>query len=651
MKGSHTRIVLKIVFIALFLLSTAGAALAAPSGAAGETVRVWVAYGPGRAAEVRQSLNNANATFHYDFADLGAYVVTLPAAALNGIQRNPHVLYVEEDAERYPIAAMPSTAALETLATAEGGQEVPYGIDMVQARDVWDADRNGVIDTGAPTGEGVKLCIIDSGLYTGHEDFEDVNVDGYNGNLPWTTDGFGHGSHVAGTIAAMNNALGVVGVTPGTVQLYIVRVFGDDGAWAYSSTLVDALNRCAAAGADVVSMSLGGAFKNRSEETAFSNAYSGGVLSVAAAGNDGNNRMSYPASYSSVVSVAAIDVNKVVADFSQYNSAVELAAPGVGVLSTVPYLDSTLVTVGGVDYAGGHIEFSARGSASGALVDGGLCTSAGSWSGKVVLCQRGDISFLDKVMNVQNSGGTAAVIYNNEPGSFLGTLGEGYSSTIIGVSLSQEDGQYLVANKLGQTAAVSSIFSSPGSGYEAWDGTSMATPHVSAVAALVWSANPSWTNAEIRNALTSTAEDLGAPGRDVYYGYGLVQARAALDLLTGGTTPTPTPVPTEPPPAGSLSVSVSTNSSSYANGQTVYITVAVTDESAPVAAAAVTVRITNESDKLLTTLTGTTAADGSATFKYKINTRKTGFGTMTVNSIASKTGYTNGTGTTEFTIN
>ncbi len=95
---------------------------------------------------------------------------------------------------------------------------VPYGIDMVQARDVWDADRNGVVDTGAPTGSNRKICIIDSGFYTGHEDLQGVNVGGYNGNLPWNQDGSGHGTHVAGTIAAMNNALGVVGVTPGTVR-------------------------------------------------------------------------------------------------------------------------------------------------------------------------------------------------------------------------------------------------------------------------------------------------------------------------------------------------------------------------------------------------------------------------------------------------
>jgi hypothetical protein len=319
-------------------------------------------------------------------------------------------------------------------------------------------------------------------------------------------------------------------------------------------------------------MSLGGSRPNTKERTAFTNAYTAGVLSIAAAGNEGTSALSYPASYDSVMSVAAIDSNKVVADFSQFNTAVEIAAPGVAVLSTLPYLETNRATVDGVDYAGGHIEFSARGTASGALVDGGLCATAGFWSGKVVLCQRGDISFYDKVNNVKAGGGAAAIIYNNVPGDFLGTLGEGYSSTIIGISLSQEAGQYLVANKLGRTATVFSQVEQPASGYEAWDGTSMATPHVSAVAALVWSWDPTLTNAEIRNALTATAKDLGTTGRDVYYGYGLVQARAALESLgyDGGTTPPVNSAPT-------LTITSPANGSSFAEGTIITFAATATD--------------------------------------------------------------------------
>lgn len=527
----------RLVVVSLTLIVSMLLSLVAvrPANADNDKVRVFVQFAAGQKANVENSLKGAGAEFHYAFDDLNTFAVSVPAQALAGLERNPNIVLIEEDSPRYPVGVMASTVESPNLFSITGGQVIPYGVDMVQARDVWDADRNGTVDNGASTGANRKICIIDSGFYTSQEDLQGVNVTGYNGNLAWDQDGDGHGTHVAGTIVAMNNALGVVGVTPGTVNIYVVRVFGDSGAWAYSSTLIDAANRCNTAGANIISMSLGGPTSNNTEKNGFASLYSQGVLSIAAAGNDGNNRHSYPASYDSVVSVAAIDSNKVVADFSQFTTQVELAAPGVGVLSTVPYLDSTTLTSGGVTYSAGHIDFSARGTASGALVDGGLCTATNAaWSGKVVLCQRGSISFYDKVRNVQLSGGAAAAIYNNVPGGFLGTLGDGNSSTIVGISLSQEDGQYLVANGLGQSATVSSTYAAPASGYEYYDGTSMATPHVSAVAALVWSSNPSATNAQIRQVLRDTAEDLGAAGRDNYYGYGLVRAKAAIDALGGG---------------------------------------------------------------------------------------------------------------------
>jgi len=312
---------------------------------------------------------------------------------------------------------------------------------------VWDVDRNGSIDSGAPTGANRTICIIDSGVYTGHEDLAGVN---FLGGYPsgWNSDGFGHGTHVTGTITALNNSVGVVGVLPGTATVYMVRVFGDDGAWAYTSTLIDAANRCANAGANIISMSLGGSRSSITERRGFDSLYSKGILSIAAAGNDGTSAYSYPASYDSVMSVAALDSSETVASFSQYNNQVEIAAPGVGVLSTVPYLDESSLVVAGISYAVNHVEYSGRGTATGALVNGGICDTTGAWSGKVVLCARGTNDFYTKVMNVQNSGGTAALIYNNVPGGFLGTLGTGNSSTIIALSLSQEDGQFLVATSL-----------------------------------------------------------------------------------------------------------------------------------------------------------------------------------------------------------
>ena len=337
----------------------------------------------------------------------------------------------------------------------------------------------------------------------------------------------------------------MVGANPG-VALHIVKVFGNDTlvengscGWTYSSTLVSALNSCRLAGANVVSMSLGGGFKSRTEENAFNDANKAGVLSIAAAGNAGNNTTSYPAGYASVMSVAAVDANGVKGTFSQSNKDVEIAAPGVAVLSTTPWLDSNTLTAGSTAWVGGRLDGAPRTTTGGDLVDGGQCTAAGAWSGKVVLCQRGTNSFADKVAKVQAGGGVAAVVYNNvanDPtcGVFSGTLGTLPTTTIPAVTLSCADGSDALA-AAGSTGTVASEFSAPDSGYEAWDGTSMATPHVSAVAALIWSCNTTKTNLQIRNALTGTALDKGTPGRDNSYGFGVVQARAALLSLGAGS--------------------------------------------------------------------------------------------------------------------
>ena len=95
----------------------------------------------------------------------------------------------------------------------------------------------------------------------------------------------------------------MVGVSPGKVSLHIIKVFGTNGysgegqcSWTYSSTLVDAANRCATAGAKIISMSLGGAGSSTTERNAFQSLADQGILSIAAAGNDGNATLSYPAS-------------------------------------------------------------------------------------------------------------------------------------------------------------------------------------------------------------------------------------------------------------------------------------------------------------------------------------------------------------------
>lgn len=494
-------------------------------------VRVYVVHAPGQKAAVQAALAQAQARTHHVFDDLGAVAVTIPEQARAALQRNPAVELVEDD----PVRGL--------LSATWTGQIAPYGIGMVQAP--------AAVSAGA-TGAGIKVGVIDSGVFAAHEDFAGVTITGAPDG-DWNRDANSHGTHVVGTIAAANNTQGVIGVSPGAVSIHMVKVFGDDGSWVYSSDLLAACRAARTAGSKIISMSLGGSFKSRTEDQGMADLYKNGILLIAAAGNGGNTQVSYPAGYSSVMSVAAIDINKVVATFSQKNSDVEIAAPGVGVLSTVSYIDTTSVTVDGASYDAGHVEFSARTPGAGVsanLIYGGLgdATNA-AWSGKIVLVDRGTISFYDKVRNVQQSGGVGCIIANNEPGGFAGTLGAGNSSTIPAISVSQEDGATL-KSKVGLLTTVTSQMQEGASGYDYFDGTSMATPHVAGVAALIWSKYTNATNAQVRQALVETAEDLGAAGRDTAYGWGLVRAVNALGklgTLVGSNPPPPSSGDTTPP--------------------------------------------------------------------------------------------------------
>ncbi|MCH7667488.1 MAG: S8 family serine peptidase [Acidobacteria bacterium] len=467
--------------------------------------------GQGKAA-----LRAAGARIELDLPRHDAAAAHIPAHALAGLRQNPNIAYIEPDALRFPMA-----------------QTTPWGIPAVQA---------DLVDDGNAGNRTV--CIIDSGYWNGHEDLQtlgsgDTSPDSGTGDP--LVDQCHHGTHVAGTVSALTNTVGVVGVLPGgTVGLHIVKVFGDDCIWAYSSTLIAAADACVTAGSNIISMSLGGGFKSRTENRAFADFFSQGVLSVAAAGNDGNTRKSYPASYDSVVSVAAVDSALVVADFSQQNDQVELSGPGVAVRSTVEpgegFEESLTVATQSFEATG--MQGSPAGTGTGALfrcnaVDGlgspGDCAGA---DGKVCLIKRGDITFADKVVECQDQGGTAAVIFNNSDALFSGTLGETVTS-IQSVGVSGTDGQTLENTLLGTSTSVTTDTGN----YAYFAGTSMATPHVSGVAALVWSQDLTCSNQEIRDTLAATALDLGAAGRDNAYGFGLVQAADAVLALNcdGGT--------------------------------------------------------------------------------------------------------------------
>jgi len=462
---------------------------------------------------------------------------------VRGLLKNPHIKLIEVDQKRYF-----SSMFTDDVGNAMAQQLTPYAVYQSQANQ---------LSFQAQTDPAMKVCVIDSGIDHGdygpngniNPDFnwstitgaDDPNAGGTTGN--WYQNGGPHGTHVAGTIGAMDNNIGVVGMAP-SVPMHIVKVFNAQG-WGYSSDLAVAQNECSLAGANIISMSLGGDFTNSVEEAAFESFTANGGLVIAAAGNNGSKSRSYPAGYPAVMMIGANDADNNIADFSQYphcgkgrrrneNTCVEVTAGGVNTLSTYPANTARLATMSadGVSFASAAMENS--GAASGSMVYVGYgsqaeVTSAGVQTNDICVIDRGSYSFHDKVLNCQNAGGIGAIIINNEPGMLYGTLGSPNATTIPAVGAAFEDRSTLVA-LTAEPEDITANVAIGASDYGYMSGTSMATPAVSGIAALVWSHHSSCTGADIRNALKVTATGAGNRISDKF-GYGIVQAVAANDYL------------------------------------------------------------------------------------------------------------------------
>jgi thermitase len=264
----------------------------------------------------------------------------------------------------------------------------------------------------------VLVAVVDTGIDYNHPDLAANYVPlglnwAYNNSDP--KDDFGHGTHCAGIIAAViNNSVGVAGMAQ--VRIMAEKVLDSSGSgtadWV-ASGIAHAVDQ----GANVISLSLGSSMDSQLLHDAVKYAYNAGVLVVAAAGNGNSDVKFYPAAYPEVVSVAATDQNDNRASFSEYGDWIELSAPGVGILSTMPTYHVTLN-----DY--------------------------------------------------------------------------GYAMN-----------------------------------YDYLSGTSMACPHVAGLAALAWSEYANRTRDWIRLWLRYTADDLGTPGYDIYYGYGRIDARRVMEQV------------------------------------------------------------------------------------------------------------------------
>lgn len=358
-----------VILMAVILLVAFSSAI--PLGAAeAANVEVIVGFAGQPDAElIRQYGGEAR----YVYSIISAIYASLPESAIEPLRKNPKITYIDKNDK------------VEDL-----GQTVPWGIDRVKAPQAWVQS----------TGNGVKIAILDTGIGP-HQDIPVYGGYDFVNNDTDPSDDNGHGTHVAGTAAALFNSFGVVGVAP-QANIYSVKIMDRNGT-GYINWTIQGIQWAVNNGMQIISMSWN-ASNSPSLRNALDAAYNRGLLLVAAAGNS-NNEVAYPAAYDSVIAVAATKDDNTRYEFSGVGEAVELAAPGVDINST--------------------------------------------WLGN---------------------------------------------------------------------------------GYEFMSGTSMATPHVSGVAALVWAKNPALTNFEVRDILQKTALDLDPnyEGRDRYYGFGLVDAAAAV---------------------------------------------------------------------------------------------------------------------------
>lgn len=199
-------------------------------------------------------------------------------------------------------------------------------------------------------GACVRVAVLDTGIDQSHPDLADAIDDARDfTNSPFgPADKNGHGTHTAGTIAARQNNLGVIGVAP-DCRLLIGKVLGDDGSGS-SANVAAGIDWAADSGADVISMSLGSPEPDDALLAAIERAVAKGKFIIAAAGNDGrDNSVNYPARWSGTIAVAAVDASGHLAPFSSRGPEVDIAAPGENILST--WLRGTYAKLSGTSMA------------------------------------------------------------------------------------------------------------------------------------------------------------------------------------------------------------------------------------------------------------------------------------------------------------
>ena len=416
------------------------------------------------------------------------------------------------------------------------GSEVPndpswpiqYGPESIGAPITWDNV------TGSPT---FRVAVLDSGIDYNHPDLKDnylaVGYDWVNDDDD-PMDDHGHGTHCTGIIGAIgNNNVAMTGMA-WQVKIFAEKVLDSTNSgtyWQWGKGIVHAVVK----EAKVISMSLGGNADGDFLRDSIEFAYDHGRLLVAASGNDGGGPISYPARYSEVIAVGAIDQNDNLAGFSNVGPQQELAAPGVNIISLglsqrysareIIYRDDdTNNQVSANDERLNPIPGTAL--LANTLVVNNDTDEDAPWN----LMNFNTNELHTENINANNEYDNGERIYLDlDADNFVsvgdmrltrfnvGAVSFPYGSTVL---LGHPDvANQLVAFNANETHTTIAYMS----------GTSMSTPHVAGVAALTWIRNPELDRDELRYLLQSTADDLGAVGQDNNFGYGKVNASQCVE--------------------------------------------------------------------------------------------------------------------------
>ena len=345
-----------------------------------------------------EKVHRAGGKIFRDHRLINAVSAELSEVSVSALKKDPHVAYIEADKV--------ITVVEPVLVTSSTDQEL---------LDSWGVKRIGA-DMAAMKGikgAGINVAILDTGIDSNHPDLKDNYKGGYNfvydNNDPYDDSRYGHGTHLAGIIAARDNGTGVVGVAP-EASIYALKVL-NGGLMGTTTDILAGIEWAITNKMNVINMSFGAQMDSLAFRDACDAAFKAGIVLVAAAGNFNQPIVDNPAGFDPVIAVSATAQDDTKALFSNYGAKVELSAPGLAVMSTVP-----------------------------------------------------------------------------------------------------------------------------GGGYGLMSGTSQATPHVTGVAALIFSSGIEDENGdgsladEVKQRLVATATDLGDPGRDAYFGYGLVNAVKAVDV-------------------------------------------------------------------------------------------------------------------------